>query len=273
MRDLKNIEDIVHLYDAFILDLWGVVHDGHTPFPDVIPTLQELRRAKRKVWLLSNVPRRAESVITHLDSMGVTADLYDGIMTSGEATHAALKNEFLPAWGRRCFCMDDQSDPSIMADLDVTMAKGPEEADFIYMSDSPDMTQPPESFRPVLEAAQKRGLPFVCPNPDRVVHVGDTLYYCPGSYAELYESLGGTVHWFGKPYRAVYSHLLAQMGGADLKILAIGDGMPTDIAGAAGMGLDSALVTTGIHRDDPMTPDFFAKYPFKPMFLMDKLNW
>jgi ribonucleotide monophosphatase NagD (HAD superfamily) len=122
----------------------------------------------------------------------------------------------------------------------------------------------------------------LCANPDRIVHVGDHLVLCPGTFADIYMEMDGQVTWFGKPYRQVYSHCLGAMPGQ--KVLAIGDGMPTDIAGATGAGIDSMLITGGIHRTelpiDDFSPDaqnriyeFFSGFPYRPRYLAEKLTW
>lgn len=279
---LPGIGDIAGFYDGYILDLWGVLHDGIAPFPDTIPTLQEMRRGKRNVWLLSNAPRRAAAVADFLTAMGITPDLYDGIMTSGEATYHAMADRYLAQWGKRCLHIGPKHDVSLLDGLDVVLTEDPAAADFLLCTGVRNPADTAEPYRDLLAAAAEAGLPFLCANPDRIVHVGDRLVLCPGTFADIYMEMDGQVTWFGKPYRQVYSHCLGAMPGQ--KVLAIGDGMPTDIAGATGAGIDSMLITGGIHRaelpiDDFSTIgqnriyEFFSGFPYRPRYLAEKLNW
>lgn len=282
MKRLEGLEEVVGLYEGFILDLWGVVHDGEKPFAQTIPTLQELKRARRKVWMLSNAPRRCAVVAAKLTEMGVTPDLYDGIVTSGEATFQALRDKYLALWGKKIFHIGRANDISLYEGLDVASVKNPAEADFVLNSGVEDFSDTPEKYRGVLEEAAARKLPMICANADRIVHVGEKLVVCAGALADIYDALGGKVEWFGKPHRTVYRMCLEGLGTRN--ILAVGDGMQTDIAGAVAAGLDSALVVTGIHRDDVgatsgVWPDenrlqgFAAKYLFKPTYISMGLIW
>jgi HAD superfamily hydrolase (TIGR01459 family) len=299
-RALRGLEDVAPFYDGFILDLWGVVHDGVKPLPGAIDTLKELKRAKRIVWLLSNAPRRTWVVIRRLSEMGIAEDLYDGALTSGEACWRALRDKYLEQWGGRCFHLGPrEKDASLTEDLALTLADAPGEADFVLNSGPVSFDDGPDAYEPVLEACLGAGLPMLCANPDRVVHVEERLVVCAGTLAEFYEQRGGNVTYFGKPHRGVYSQCLAAMGVQ--KVLAVGDGMQTDIAGAAGAGLDSALVAAGIHRDElglgpavskpgpkdapnfdnspagiatgSRLQDMLQKYPYRPDYLLPRFSW
>jgi len=277
MRNLSGLSEIAGLYDGFILDLWGVVHDGVKPFPATIPALKELKMAKRKVWMLSNAPRRSYIVAQWLEEMGIDGSLYDGVMTSGEATHTALKDKYLSKWGRKCLHIGDMSrNGSLFENLDIAFVKKPEDADFVLNSGLEDFSDTAEKYAKVLQACSEKNLPMLCANPDKVAHMGDRLITCAGTLAEMYEGMDGQVVYCGKPYRAVYSACLEGMKAA--RVLAVGDGMQTDIAGASGMGIDSALVVTGIHRnelggDEAADETFFARYPYRPTYLMEGLVW
>jgi HAD superfamily hydrolase (TIGR01459 family) len=273
-----GLSEIAGLYDGVILDLWGVVHNGIEPFPDTIPTLKELKRGKRRVWFLSNAPRRAHTVVARLSEMGVTPDLYDGIMTSGEATYMQLRDRYLKEWGRNCYHLGPDRDVSLYEGLDINIVASPLEADFILNSGIDDFSDTADKYRPVLEQAASKNLPMICANPDRVVHIGDHLAICAGTLADVYEQLDGQVTWFGKPHRLVYRLCLDAMGTR--RVLAVGDAMPTDIAGAAGAGIDSALVVSGIHREDVgngreqnRLQEFLKPYPYRPNYIFDRLHW
>ena len=275
-KHIRGLGDIAGFYDGVILDLWGVVHDGVKPFPETVETLQEFRRAKRIVWLLSNAPRRAWVVRDKLTDMGIGPELYDGLLTSGEATWMALKEKYLKKWGSRCYHLGPRDkDSSLYEALIIDIVDTPEEADFVLNSGVNDFSDTADMYQPVLQACFERGLPMLCANPDRIVHVEDQLVICPGTFADTYEQMGGQVVYFGKPHRAVYSLCLQAMGVQ--RVLAVGDAMQTDIAGATGAGLDSVLVTSGIHReevaDESRLQDLLRKYPYRPTYLLKRFRW
>lgn len=267
-------------YDAFILDLWGVVHDGQKACPDAIPAMQEMQRAGKSVWLLSNAPRRNDTVVEKLDGMGVTSDLYDGLLTSGEATHAFLEKDAERLCGHRFYFIgQEHKDSSLYDGLSLEKVDDLKRADFLLVSGVRDFSDDAEMYRDVLKEAAQSGMPFICANPDRIVHVADQLVVCAGALADMYEDLGGEVRWFGKPYPAVYRYL--QEGALQgQRILAIGDSMVTDIAGAATAGIDSVLVTSGIHRQDladladkNRLDSFMTAYTSPPQYIIDRLFW
>jgi len=282
-RVIAGLSEISAQYAGFILDLWGVVHDGLQPFPQTIETLRALKKTGGRVFLLSNAPRRAHVIAAILDGMGIDGALYDGLVTSGEATHVALRDRYLQQWGRRCYHLGDlERDANVYADLAINIVPAVADADFILATGIEDARDKAEKYHPVLEEGAARGLPMLCANPDRIVHVGDDLVLCPGTFADIYTALGGSVTYFGKPYRSVYSLCLEAIGPGE--VLAIGDGMQTDIAGATGAGLDSVLITSGIHRDvfsghaaaqqiGSRIAGFLNEFPYRPTYLMDALRW
>lgn len=278
-RFIAGMAEVAPLYDGFIFDLWGVVHDGLAPYAGTAQVFAALKRENRKVWLLSNAPRRAHRVADMLARMGIAPDMYTGITTSGEAAWHALAHGLSRAWGRRCLHIGTLADKALYDGLDIAQAKGVEDADFIVCTSlNADMAAVCD-YAPLLHAAAARPLPMICANPDRVVHVGEHLIVCPGALADAYEAMGGQVHYFGKPYKSVYDTCLA---GMDVqKVLAVGDGMPTDIAGAQGAGLDCVLITGGIHRNEApqgapeenKMADFLRTWPCRPHYMLDQLRW
>ncbi len=274
-RIINGLSDVFGLYEGFILDLWGVVHDGAAPFPGTLPALTALKKSKRKVWLLSNAPRRCHAVVEKLSGMGIGEDLYDGILTSGEACHEALRDSLLAKWGRRCLHIGcPVRDSSLYEGLDIAPVRNPAEADFVLCSGVMDFSDPAEKYRPLLQDCARRQLPMLCANPDRVVHIENKLVICAGTLADMYQALDGTVTYFGKPYRGVYTHCLQKIGEG--RVLAVGDSMRTDIAGATGAGLDSLLVTSGIHREElagGSVEKFLRGYPYQPSYIVQSFGW
>src|SRR3954447_3459012 len=239
-------------YDGLILDLWGVVHDGVAPFPGVLDCMGQLMEAGRRIVLLSNAPRRADDVIRRIEKIGVKRHLYHAVMSSGEEAwqHLYRRDEpFYASLGRRCLHICSERDLEMREGLDLDWVETPEEADFILNTGPAEWEDTHEDYVPILQAARRRDLPMVCANPDLVVMHGGREALCAGALAEQYEEMGGTVRWHGKPHRSVYDTCLKRLGIADRnRILAIGDSLRTDIAGAAGAGIPSLFIAgSGIH--------------------------
>jgi HAD superfamily hydrolase (TIGR01459 family) len=243
-------------YDGFIVDLWGVVHDGVRLFPGVLECLIKLRAAGKRVVFLSNAPRRTHGIGQMLASMGVTADLYEGIMSSGEAVYLGLRDrtdEFAKL-GRRIYHLGPARDRNV---FDVVPgyeeAGDPAAADFLLNTGPDDEIGPqnPELYWPVLRAALRAGLPMICANPDLEVSRDGKLIICAGFLAEMYKGEGGSVIARGKPDPAIYVPVMAMLNTARERTLAIGDSLRTDIAGAKAAGIDSLWVLSGIHALHP----------------------
>ncbi|HVO17015.1 MAG TPA: TIGR01459 family HAD-type hydrolase [Alphaproteobacteria bacterium] len=251
---VTGIAGLAPTYDGFILDLWGTVHDGITPLPGALDALERLHKLGKRVLLLSNAPRRNYAVLDLIRKVGVPDGLYDAILSSGEAAYLALRDRRDP-WharlGRRCFLLGPANDASAMEDLDLDRATALADADFILgigafrRGDTLDMY---DDF--IAEAARHR-LPMICANPDLVVLRGPVLELCAGGIAARYEVVGGDVYYHGKPHAPIYAMARERLGlGAGARILAVGDSLRTDIAGAEAAGLDSLFLTSGIYADE-----------------------
>ena len=244
-------------YDGFILDLWGVVHDGTAPFPGVLDCMARLISGGKRVVLLSNAPRRADDVVRRIARIGVPEGLYHGVMSSGEEAwqHLARRDDpFYAALGRRCLQIGSERDLEMREGLALDFVDEPEEADFILNTGPAEWEDTLADYAPILRAARARDLPMVCANPDLVVIHNGRPALCAGALAEAYEAQGGRVRWHGKPYPSVYASCLDLLGIADRRhILAIGDSLRTDIAGAQGAGIDSLLVAGGVHAGEFMS--------------------
>jgi HAD superfamily hydrolase (TIGR01459 family) len=237
-------------YDGFIVDLWGVVHNGVTPYPGVLDCLARLRDAGKPVVFLSNAPRRPPGIVAALSGMGIAPALYSGIMSSGEAVYLALRDrtdEFADL-GRRLYHLGPVRDRDVFDTLDLTVVEDPAEADFLLNTGPDDILGPqePELYAPVLQAALRAGLPMVCANPDlEVVRDGQRII-CAGLLAEIYQAQGGRVIQRGKPDPAIYTPTIAMLGVPKSRVLAVGDSLRTDIAGAKAAGVDACWVLSGI---------------------------
>jgi len=281
-QPISGLSEIAHLYDGFIIDLWGVVHDGVTPYPGALECLRNL--AGRKTLLLSNAPRRAASAQTMLRTLGIADTLYGAILTSGEATWLALRDRTDPWFARlgtRVYHLGPQRDRNVLDGLGLTIATTPENADFMVNTGPDDDSQNPRdlaTFIPELEACLKARLPMICANPDLVVHRAGVRILCAGALAQYYERHGGDVFSLGKPDPAIYRMALAMLDLPPGRILAIGDSLHTDIAGAQQAGIDSYWVLGGIHWDavagDPAAAaGLAAEAGLSPKFALERLIW
>jgi HAD superfamily hydrolase (TIGR01459 family) len=249
---LENCEPFLATYRALICDVWGVVHDGITAYQESNKTLTRYREKGGKVVLLSNSPQTSSQVTALLERKGVWRSVYDSIITSGDLTIIQLRTMQVE---RVYHIGPGRHDP--LYENQPYRRSSLEEAEIIVCTGFfNDKTEELETYMPDLQKAQARGLPFVCANPDIVVDVGGVLVLCAGAIATRYEALGGKVYWAGKPdsmaYRAVQKEIdrLCEMSCPLKDILALGDGLRTDIRGAQEYGIDALFIAQGIHRDE-----------------------
>jgi HAD superfamily hydrolase (TIGR01459 family) len=240
-------------YDVLISDVWGVVHDGLWALEPACAALTAFREKGGAVVLLSNAPGPSEQVAGVIDEKRVPRDCWDRLVTSGDVTKALIAESH----HRKVFHIGWQEDRAIFTGADIELV-GEDEAELVVATELNDYkTETPEQYRPLLERFAGRGVPFICGNPDLVVHVGERLLPCAGALAIIYEELGGAVAWAGKPYRPAYDLALeaarTARGGHPVdpaKVLVIGDAVRTDLAGARLMGFDSLFIAGGIHREE-----------------------
>ncbi len=254
MRPLDGFAALADAYDGFIVDLWGVVHDGVSPYPGALDCLQRLRRAGRRVVLLSNAPRRTHLVQEGLRAMGIDDALYGGILTSGEATREALRQRQDPWFaglGRRMLHLGPPKDATLFEGLALDVVEDPEAADFLLNTGPDDEAAEAgaDPYLPLLRRCAARGLPMLCANPDLEIVRGGRRILCAGTLARFYEQFGGRVRSIGKPPPEVYRIVRSMLDLPSDRILAVGDALATDIAGAAAAGLPSCWVLGGIHAE------------------------
>ncbi len=253
MEHLTGLAPLAARYQGFIVDLWGVVHDGIRPYPGAVDCLRRLQEAGKRVVLLSNAPRIASVAQAAMRAMGIGDDLYNGIVTSGEATRDLLARRddpFFAALGRKLYHLGPARDRNVFAGLDYIPVASPEEADFV-VNTGPDETAGMvdlAAYEEILRASRARDLPMVCANPDLEVIRDGVAVLCAGALAQYYEALGGKVRSLGKPDPTIYRPTLALLQVAPASVLAIGDALRTDIAGAKAAGLASCWVIGGIHN-------------------------
>jgi HAD superfamily hydrolase (TIGR01459 family) len=261
MEILDGIEPVAERYDGYVLDLWGVVHDGRRPYPEVPEALRQLKARGKRIVFLTNAPRRSWFIAGMLDRMGLDRALYDGIISSGEIAWRMLKarsHPFFARLGPRAVHIGPERDLSVIEDGVAELVDDPAAADFL-LNTGPDPergSQDAEAYRPALEAAARHRLPMVCVNPDRHVMVGAERLICAGALADIYTALGGESFEVGKPDPAVYDPVMEIIGPIPrARVLAIGDTPHTDLAGAQAAGLDALWALTGLaafaHGDNP----------------------
>jgi HAD superfamily hydrolase (TIGR01459 family) len=254
IRLLTSVAELVGEYDGYVLDLWGVIHDGIRPYPGATNCLRHLKEQGARIVLLSNAPRRADAVIAGMGAMGIPRSLYDHVLSSGEATWLALKARSDP-WharlGRRCLHLGPERDKGLLEGLDLILAATPAEAEFILNTGVDRDEETVEDYEAILADGARRGLPMLCANPDLEVIRGGRRVICAGSLAARYAALGGEVAYHGKPHPAIYHLCHALIAGIDrTRVVAIGDSLRTDIAGGQAAGLDTVFVTGGIHAEE-----------------------
>ena len=253
MEHLRGFESLARRHSGFILDLWGVIHDGVTPYPGAADCLAHIRDLGKPAVLLSNAPRRAHAAQAALRAMGIADNLYTGILTSGEATHIALRDRtdrWFALLGRRMYHLGPDRDRNVFDTLDLDIVDHPVQADFVLNTGPDDLAGPTEvaDWDSLLRSFRAHTLPMVCANPDLEVIRGGTRVICAGALAQHYETLGGDVRWIGKPDPAIYTPVLAMLGTTPGETLAVGDSLRTDIAGAKSRDIPSCWVLGGIHE-------------------------
>lgn len=277
---IGGLADISGRYDVILCDVWGVLHNGVDPFPRAGVALSAARQAGATVVLITNSPRPRPGVEAQLGAIGVLDTAYDSIITSGDVTRRLISEG-----PRKVFLLGPDRDMPLLEGLDVERV-GKDEAEVVVCTGFfDDETETPEDYRDMLMDFRAKNLPFICANPDLVVERGERLIPCAGAMAALYAELGGETRIAGKPHRPIYEAALAEArrirGDFDhARVLAIGDGMPTDVRGAIAAGLDLLYVSDGIHAAEYLDAgrthegamhDYFQREEVSPKWWMPRL--
>ena len=252
-RAIGGLKEIADLYDAFILDLWGLVHDGERLYPPSIDTFKKLKDAGKKTLLLSNAPRRAYALVDAMTDMGLDRSLYGEVFSSGEATRDELiarDDPFFASLGMKAYHLGPERDRSVFDDTKIEVVPTVGTADFLVNTGPAELDHSVDAYASVLDAASKKNLPMVCANPDLVVIRGGRPIVCAGAIAQRYISLGGEVAYRGKPDPAVYALAAKRLDISDVsRIAVVGDALETDVKGAAAAGMPAIWCTGGIHAE------------------------
>jgi HAD superfamily hydrolase (TIGR01459 family) len=246
---LAGFSEIAADYDVAICDVWGVIHNGRDAYLSAVDAMRRFRAERGPVVLLSNAPRLADGVEYLFRRVGVPFDFYDAIVTGGEAARAELAARTAGGRELSLFYLGPKRDHPLFEGLPLKLTD-PEYAEAVLCTGFyDDETEAPDDYRPLLERFLSRKLEFLCANPDIVVQRGDRLIYCAGAIAKLYETMGGTAIYYGKPHKPVFEIALsrARQKGPSRSPIVIGDGIGTDILGANKMGWDALFIAGGIH--------------------------
>ena len=258
IRIVSRLGELAGRYDAVLCDIWGVLHNGKESFAEASDALVAFRQRGGAVVLLTNAPRPNAPIRKQLVKFGISPDAFDDIVTSGDVT-AALMAERID---QSVYYIGPERDIGLFDAAAAIAGRNPataplDRADYALCTGLVnDEVETPDDYAERLRDMRARDLPFVCANPDIIIHRGHERVYCAGAIAKAYEAIGGKTIYAGKPYAPIYLMALASAEKAlgrklaPERALAIGDGMRTDIAGALGQGLDALFIRAGIHRDD-----------------------
>ncbi len=267
---IKGLSQIQNKYDAFFIDLWGVIHNGVKLYPEAINVLENLNKLKKRFVLISNAPRPSTSVEKYLINLKMDKNFLKNIFTSGEAALQVLKNN---TYGEKFYHLGPKRDEDLIKGFEKNKTNL-DKCDFILCTGLfDDQIEFLDYYKNLLKKYTK--LKMVCTNPDLEVDRGSQREYCAGSIAAIFEKLGGSVVYFGKPYPEIYNFCLKK----NETVLAIGDNIRTDIIGANKMKFDSLFITEGIHKKEFLNlpikkyDNVMEQYNTKTNYYQERLSW
>ncbi|MFK7840565.1 MAG: TIGR01459 family HAD-type hydrolase [Bdellovibrionales bacterium] len=287
----RGISDISDSYMGFIIDQWGVLHDGEKAYDGVVDCLKELKARQKHIIILSNSGKRAEINKDRLKKVGIGPSLYDEIITSGEMTWQGLSDQsedFFKDLGTKVFVISRGNDSTIVDGLNLKVVADPMEADFMIISgsDAPEKTL--EDYEPNLKKAVRKQLTALCANPDSLGVMGSQSIMGAGTIARRYADFGGVVHYIGKPHQPIFQSCIKKLQAKDIypgQTIVIGDSMTHDITGGHLVNIDTCLVRTGLHSHvfkgakDPAAVNKALNLLSKqynnvmPKYMVGKLEW
>ena len=278
MRELNHLSEIFNVYDTFVIDLWGVIHNGIKLNDKALEAVDQLNKKSKKIVFLSNAPRPSTKVVDFLLSMNMNKKYLSNVMTSGEAAmHAINKNKF----GKKFFHLGPPRDTAIFEKVKENKTTI-DSCEFIlctglFDEDDPDLNKIQlhendlDYYKNFLIKHTSKKL--VCTNPDLTVHRGNKEEYCAGYIAKIFEDLGGKAIYYGKPHKEIYEMCFKK----NEKVLAIGDNLRTDIKGANNLNIDCLFISNGVHRNEfkniSELNTLLNKFKVKANFIQKELKW
>ena len=284
-----NLSEITDTYSLILCDIWGVVHNGNNIYPEAVNTLLAYLEAGGNICLITNAPRRSDAIRDYLLNMGVAPDICNNIVSSGDCSYSWLSS----IEDRPLFHIGPEKDNSLFVGLDLKKVNEFECLECICTGFFNEYIESISDYQKILETLLERGIVIHCANPDLYVNKGSVRLPCAGLIAQSYSQMGGKVVYFGKPHHYIYDLALETANQSMRKtvskdsILAIGDGLNTDIAGASNFGIDSFFIINGVHEaefkknndtseiDIESVRDYISKYYTRiavPKFVMNSLN-
>ncbi len=275
-RELSGIRDLADRFDVFILDQFGVLHDGTAPYPGAVETLIQLKQAGKQTLLLSNSGKRSAPNEVRLEKLGFVPGSWNHFLSSGEVAWQSLQRSLGDGRTVRCLLVSRDGDRSAVEGLPLTLVDDGADADIVLLAASGGDRFDLDHYRRLLEPAAARGVVCLCTNPDKIMLTSVGPRFGAGRIAELYVELGGPLTWIGKPFAEIYAATLKLLGNPDrARVVCVGDSIEHDIAGGRGAGLSTALVTTGILETATAAErqQLYAEHGATPDFLLRAFIW
>jgi HAD superfamily hydrolase (TIGR01459 family) len=273
---LSGVRDLAERFDVFVLDQFGVLHDGVEPYPGAVEALIELKAAGKRILLLSNSGKRSAPNEARLVKLGFRPGSWDHFLSSGEAAWLSLQRSLRDRAGLRCLLISRDGDRSAVEGLPMVLVESSAKADIVLLSASEGDKYDLDHYRQLLAPAAARGVECLCTNPDKIMLTTAGQKFGAGRIADLYAEMGGPVTWIGKPFPEIYAAALDILGNPDpADVVCVGDSVEHDIAGGGSAGLAAALVTTGILEQAPAAEKakLYAEHGATPDFLLRTFAW
>jgi HAD superfamily hydrolase (TIGR01459 family) len=273
---LRGIADLADRFDVFILDQFGVLHDGVAPYPGAVEALVKLKNAGRRTLLLSNSGKRSAPNEARLVKLGFMPGSWDHFLSSGEVAWQRLRRSPRDTKGLRCLLIARDGDRSAVEGLPLTLVDTGADADIVLLSASEADKVGLDHYRRLLGPAAARGIACLCTNPDKIMLTAGGPCFGAGRIADLYVEMGGPVTWIGKPFADIYAAALERLGNPDpVRVVCVGDSVEHDIAGGRGAGLKTALVMTGVLETSSAADKdgLFTEHGAAPDFLLPRFAW
>lgn len=285
---IDGLYELSHAYDGFILDQWGVLHNGVEAYPGVTACLNKMKADKKQVIILSNSGKRADFNVERLKELGIKPQHYKAVVSAGEVVWRGLENRedgIFEGIGDKCYLICRGNDKTLLDGLDLEVVENVEDADFLLITGVNSPEKSIEDYEPILRRAVAKGLPAICANPDLVTLFGNQRAMGPGAVVQRYSEFGGVAHFIGKPHKPIFQRCIEMFDDIiPSRILMVGDSLYHDVAGAQSVNLDTAFVLSGIHSS-ATSPDMpqeqklrnveqlVMNYGVRPTWVMDSMIW
>lgn len=273
---IKGLEEVHDDFDLYLVDQFGVLHNGVEPYAFAKDALEQLKSRGKQVVIVSNSGKRSAVNVNRIARLGFGSDLFDHFITSGEIAYRYLKSHLKGSAVKTCCLIARDNDTSAISGLDVQKIDNADDADMILISGSEAERYSENEYREMLRLAAQRKTVCICTNPDKQMLTPDGLKFGAGRIAQIYEELGGEVQWIGKPFPALYQYILTLYGDYDKgRVLCIGDSIEHDIAGGLKADLNTLLVKTGILSDvnTEQLHDHFRQHNLAPHFVAHEFRF